>query len=145
MQPAEIIKFIENRYKKSYFTQSCGIQIIDINCGKASVGLDLKLTEHTNLHGTMHGGLVMTLIDNATGIAGASIGKSVVTLSATIDFIKGAKPGEFVVATAEIRSMEDSIINMVTNLYSRDTSTIFATGMSCMFIVDKFSDIPEKW
>ncbi|MCD7974599.1 MAG: hypothetical protein LUF25_02145 [Phascolarctobacterium sp.] len=85
----------------------------------------------------------MTLIDNATGIAGAGIGKSVVTLSATIDFIKGAKSGEFVVATAEIRSMEDSIINMVTNLYSSDTSTIFATGMSCMFIVDKFSDIDK--
>lgn len=61
--------------------QECGIYIVDMSCGSATVAVKVDPKRHANLNGMAHGGLVATLADNATGIAGATIGKRVVTIN----------------------------------------------------------------
>ena len=49
---------------------------------------------HTNLNASLHGGMFMTLMDNSTGIAAATMGKRVVTVTTSTTFIKGARIGD---------------------------------------------------
>ena len=107
MQPEEIIRSVKDIYTHNAFMQHCGIKVHSISCGKAAVGLRIDPAIHTNLHGKLHGGLLTTLVDNATGIACAAMGKRVVTVSMTVDFIKGAPSGAMVEAQAEVVSHND--------------------------------------
>lgn len=145
MQKADVLAKITEIYKSNSFMHLCGIQIKGIGCGQATVGLVIDGARHTNVNGKLHGGLLMTLMDNATGIAAASRGKRVVTVSMTVDFIKGAQAGDAVEAHAEIRYMDTANITMEINIYNAATGKLLATGMSCMMIIDTFSGIPESW
>ncbi len=145
MQPTEIIKFIKDLYQKNNFMQYCGIQVISICCGEASVGIEVNSTHHTNLNGRLHGGLLMTLIDNSTGIAAASVGKRAVSTTTSINFIKGAKPGDFVIATANVLDIDGSIINLKITVRDKATNTILATCIATMVSIADFPGIPEKW
>lgn len=80
MVEAEKIKAkVSEIYSHNNFMQECGIYIVDMSCGSATVAVKVDPERHANLNGMAHGGLVATLADNATGIAGATIGKRVVT------------------------------------------------------------------
>lgn len=58
------------------------------------------------------GGWWRTLADNATGIAGATIGKRVVTSTLAIDFIKGAPVGTTISATSHITHADDRLVTI---------------------------------
>ena len=120
MQPEEIIRSVKDIYTHNAFMQHCGIKVHSISCGKAAI--------HTNLNGKLHGGLLTTLVDNATGIACAAMGKRVVTVSMTVDFIKGAPSGAMVEAQAEVVSHNDRLITMQIHVYDTDADTLLATG-----------------
>ena len=145
MQKADVLARIKEIYADNSFMHLCGIQIKDIGCGSATVGLVIDGARHTNVNGKLHGGLLMTLMDNATGVAAASCGKRVVTVSMTVDFIKGAGVGDVVEARAHIRHMDTANINMEINVFNAATGKLLATGMSCMLAIDTFDGIPEKW
>ena len=145
MQKAEVLAKIKEIYAANSFMNLCGIGIKDIGCGSATVGLVIDGARHTNVNGRLHGGLLMTLMDNATGVAAASCGKRVVTVSMTVDFVKGAGVGDAVEARAQIRYMDTANINMEVNVYNAATGKLLATGMSCMLAIDAFEGIPEKW
>lgn len=142
--PSEISAYIKELYAHNSFMKLCGIQIIDIACGKARVGLKIDPDRHTNLNNKLHGGLLMTLMDNATGIAAASVGKRVVTVSMTVDFIKGAEAGSFVEAEAVISYQDAANVNMSMNVLD-ENGRMLATGMSCMLAIADFPGIPDKW
>ncbi len=145
MQAKEIVDYVKKLYEKNSFMKLCGIDILDISCGKATVGLKIENDKHTNINEKLHGGLLMTLMDNATGIAAASVGKRVVTVSTTVDFIKGANAGSFVEATANIRHIDTDRVIMEMNVTDKETGRILATGISCMLSIADFPGIPQEW
>lgn len=145
MTPKAIYDYIDELYTHNTFVQLCGIKTLDISCGQAAVGLRLDAAKHTNLNASIHGGLIMTLMDNATGIAAATIGKRVVTVSMTTAFIKGAPVGALVEATAKISHQDDNILTMNILVRDRENDIFLASGISSMFIIADFPGIPEKW
>lgn len=144
MTADDIIAHVREIYSKNKFMNYCGIRIVHISCGKARVGLTIDSEKHTNLNNKLHGGLLMTLMDNATGIAAASVSKRVVTVSMTVDFIKSADAGSVVEAEAVISYMDKSTVNMNMNMYDNE-GKILATGISSMLSIAEFPGIPEKW
>lgn len=144
MKADEIVSYVKEIYSQNKFMNYCGIKIIHIGCGKARVGLKIDPEKHTNLNNKLHGGLLMTLMDNATGIAAASVGKRVVTVSMTVDFIKSADAGSIVEAEAVISYMDKSTVNMNMNMYDAEGKTM-ATGISSMLSIADYPGIPEKW
>lgn len=145
MTPKEIYEYIDELYTHNAFVQLCGIKTSAISCGKASVCLRLDAARHTNLNASIHGGLLMTLMDNATGIAAAAIGKRVVTVSMTVDFIKGAPVGSLIEAEAAITHRDDNMLTMTIHVYDRDHNNLLASGINSMLIIADFPGIPEKW
>lgn len=141
----DIISKVEELYAHNGFMNHCGIHIIDIACGKARVGLKVIDGIHTNLNSKIHGGLLMTLMDNATGIAGASIGKRVVTMSMTTSFIKDADVGALIEAEAVITSILEDKITMAITVTDKGNDKLLAIGISTMLVIANFEGIPEKW
>ena len=145
MSPKEIYNYIDHLYKSNVFVQLCGIKIHSISCGRAAVGLRIDPAKHTNLNASIHGGLLMAIMDNATGIAAASIGKRVVTVSMTVDFIKGAQVGSLVEAEAYITHRDGNMLTMSIHMYDKDHNRLMASGINSMLIIADFPGIPENW
>ncbi len=145
MTPAQIYHFIDELYTHNSFVTACGIKTRAISCGRACVGLRIDDSRHTNLTHNLAGGLIATLIDNATGIAGATIGKRVVTLSMTIDFLKAASAGALVEAEACITHTQGNVISMRTHIYDRTHKKVLGSGISTMFAVGDYPGIPPQW
>ncbi len=53
-----------------------------------------------NCHGTAHGGFLFSLADTCAGLLALADGHSYVTLDASFHFLRAAKPGDMVTATA---------------------------------------------
>ena len=140
MVEAEKIKAkVSEIYSHNNFMQECGIYIVDMSCGSATVAVKVDPERHANLNGMAHGGLVATLADNATGIAGATIGKRVVTSTIATDFIKGAPVG------TTITHADDRLVTINIEVRDLDNDTLVAKATAAMIVVDTFAGIPEKW
>lgn len=145
MEKKDIIIKIHELYADNAFMKLCGIKLLEVSCGKVTVGLSVDEHKHTNINKRLHGGLLMTLMDNATGIAGASLGKRVVTVSMTIDFIAAGLPGSNIEATAVVTHMDSKSLTMTADVRDIDANRLLATSISSMIIMDTFEGIPEKW
>lgn len=55
-----------------------------------------------NCHSTAHGGFLFSLADNCAGLLALADGQSYVTLDASFHFLRAAKPGDMVTATATL-------------------------------------------
>lgn len=71
--------------------------------GVARVTLDVG-DRHLNPHGTVHGGVIATLVDTAMGeaVATTADGERPATIDMTVAYLEPAGPGRLV-ATAEVR------------------------------------------
>lgn len=145
MEREQIIQRIKDIYAGNGFMHHCGIEVHEINCGSAKVGLRVKRGPDTNLNDKLHGGLLMTIMDNATGIACASLGKRAVTVSMTVNFIKSAPVGSLVEAEAVVKSVVDGMMDLVIHIHDLDHKKLLAVGLSTLMIIADFPGIPEKW
>lgn len=81
-------------------------------------GDDLPLTltpgdEHANTHGTVHGGLLATLLDTACGRevrSGLDEGSSAATVSLTVTYLRPGTLGKELSATAETMHRGGSLV-----------------------------------
>ena len=64
MSPKEIYNYINHLYQGNAFVQLCGIKTHSISCGRAAVGLRIDPAKHTNLNASIHGGLLMAIVNN---------------------------------------------------------------------------------
>lgn len=145
MEAEKIKAMISEIYSHNKFMNMCDIYIVDMSCGSATVALKVDPEKHANLNGMAHGGLVATLADNATGIAGATIGKRVVTSTLAIDFIKGAPVGTTISATSHITHADDRLVTIKIEVRDVDNDTLVAKVTAAMIVVDTFPGIPAKW
>jgi uncharacterized protein (TIGR00369 family) len=67
---------------------------------------------HGNVHGIVHGGLLMTLIDNALGLTvwEATARQPAVTMQLNTQFIAAARPGDFIEARGEVLRVARSVV-----------------------------------
>jgi len=146
MTKAEILSRIREEYQKNIFTQKlCGIEIRDIGCGSAKLGIIVDGDKHMNLNNSIHGGMTYTLMDNATGVAGASIGKRVVTVSCTANYLSTAHVGDNLEADCRVLSITDKKVNMEMELHNLTSGKLMAVSTSCMLVIGEYPDIPEHW
>lgn len=145
MTKQQILEAIHEIYKENHFTNYCGIEIRDVGCGWGKVGIIVELEKHTNVNGSLHGGMFFTLMDNATGVAGSSIGKRVVTLTSSVVMMKGAKVGDNLEATARVVGQDGDRVNMQMELRNLTTGTLMAEATSCMLVKFVYPNIPSRW
>lgn len=67
---------------------------------------------HTNIHGIVHGGMLMTFADTGLGITvWEALGrKPCVTIQFNIQFLDAAHPGDFVELDAEVLRQSSSVV-----------------------------------
>jgi len=68
--------------------------------------------QHANGHGIIHGGMLVTLLDNALGLTvwNATGHRPAVTMQLNTHFLAAAQPGEFLEARGEILRMAKSVV-----------------------------------
>ncbi|MCQ2381647.1 MAG: PaaI family thioesterase [Acidaminococcaceae bacterium] len=142
----EILNKIRAIYDHNVFTHDCcGIEIRDISYGSAKLGIIVDKKKHINLNNSIHGGMTFTLMDNATGVAGATMGKRVVTVSTTATYLHTANPGDNIEAECNVLSVDGDKVNMEMFCRNLTTGELVGKATSCMLIIGTFPDIPEKW
>lgn len=140
----EIEKFICDTYSRNGFVHYCNIVIESIKCGETILSLEVEDDKHTNIYGAAHGGVLGTLIDTSLGVVAASLGKRVVTLQLSMNYINSIY--FFDKASAKARILHKGMTTMVIEAVVRNgKEEIVATGTGTMFIVGKFDEIPENW
>jgi uncharacterized protein (TIGR00369 family) len=87
------------------FAGRIGAQVEDADDGGARIAFDVR-NEHLNPAGTLHGGVVATLVDTAMGQAvrtTTGAGEVPATSQLTVTYLRPGKPGALVV-TARVRT-----------------------------------------
>jgi acyl-CoA thioesterase len=84
--------------------REAGITLVDIGPGRARTALTVA-ARHVNGHGIAHGGYLFLLADAAFSFACNSHGVSTVASGADIAFLRAARLGEELVASASERSL----------------------------------------
>ena len=75
------------------FREHAGLQVTPLDDGTARVVVDTE-DHHLNDHGTVHGGLLATMLDAAMGTAVQSAGRELpVTVSLTVTYLEPGQPG----------------------------------------------------
>lgn len=91
------------------FREHVALQVEPVDEGTGQVRLDAG-EEHLNPHGTVHGGVLATMIDVAMGTAVATTGgESPVTVSLTVTYLEPGQPGRLT-ATARVRKRGKRLI-----------------------------------
>ena len=80
-------------------SRSIGIEIVGVGTGSAVVRMTVR-TDMVNGHGVCHGGLIFMLADSALSFACNSGNVNTLAASASIDFVRPARLGTCLVATA---------------------------------------------
>ena len=91
------------------FPEHTGLQVDEVAEGEGRVALDAA-ERHLNTHGTVHGGVLATMIDAAmAGAVRASGGEQPVTVSLSLTYLEPAQPGHLE-ANARVRKRGKRLI-----------------------------------
>jgi len=100
----ERIAAIRERVERGRFNTWIGMELERLADGEAELGLEVR-ADHLNLMGALHGGVISSLADTATGIAMHSAleeGWTHVTTSLQLTFLAGGKLGDRIVARGRV-------------------------------------------
>jgi acyl-CoA thioesterase len=97
--------------------------------------------ELTNLSGILHGGAVGSLIDMAMNLACFSLGKQATVLGFNTNFLRGAKEGDMVKASAKVLHNGKSTM-VVESRVTDNGGKLLAKARGTFFVVGQIT--PEK-
>ncbi len=144
MDSQTCLEILRDVYKDNQFISFCGITIDFVRCGEAKLSLVVDKTKHTNQYGYTHGGALEALADIALGVACATVGKRVMTLSFNMNFIKNIHAGERATAIAIVR--HNGRRTMVVDVDTlTDEGKLMTRTTATMFVRDSYDNIPENW
>ena len=84
------------------FREHTGLQVDEVADGVGRVVVDTE-DHHLNAHGSVHGGVLATMLDAAMGTAVSATGRDLpVTVSLTVTYLEPGRPGRLE-ATAKVR------------------------------------------
>lgn len=138
-----IRQLITEYYSHNIFMNYCGIKIDYLECGLAKVGMMIDPLKHANLNGAAHGGMLATLADNATGIAAATVGKRVVTVSMNLSYISSLPVGNYASACGRIIGRRDK--QMFIDVDITWNSKLILKAHANMLEFGIFEGVPEVW
>jgi acyl-CoA thioesterase len=95
-------------YDNDAFSQWLGIQILDLDAGKAILKMTLR-PEMTQGFGIAHGGISYSLADSALAFAANSHGRKSVSVETSISHLLAVEVGDVLTATA----IEESLSNKI--------------------------------
>jgi uncharacterized protein (TIGR00369 family) len=101
----EVLEKIREKFEQNHFPKMVGIEIDDIEPGRARLSLEVE-EKHRQLHGIMHGGATATLIDTAVAFAlvGASEpGAKFTTIELKINYLAPIVEGRIVADARLVR------------------------------------------
>lgn len=140
----EYMQVIKDVYSINSFVKLCGMELVDVECGKVTLQMPINAAKHTNLYEVAHGGSLAALADTALGMASASVGARVVTINYTINFIKNLHAGDVATAVATVIQRGHKIIIIRVETFNKE-GTLLTEMLGTMFVIGQFENIPEKW
>ncbi len=132
MGDADIERELAERVRASAFHSWAGLQLVRASPGEVEIALDAR-EHHLNLQGLVHGGMIATLADTATGLAVRSMvpaGRRHVTIQLDVHYLAPGKPGRIsavgktVRVGTQIAYAEADITDERGRLLARATSTV---------------------
>ena len=85
------------------------------------------LSDWINAAGYTHGSVAYAIMDSACAYASASLNKLAVTINGNINYTKGTKVGDRLLAVAEIQTQSAKLMTFAGRVIDQDEKTI-ATG-----------------
>ena len=144
LEPSQVEQWVKDRMHENPFMTLIGAQMDKVACGYAQLSIAIDPKKHANRYGAVHGGVMFAMADTAMGALCYSLGKQVVTLSATINFIKNTmNPDRFIARATPIHVGKSTVIGKVQVFNHEDT--LMADLMVTMFVTGNFDEIPKKW
>ncbi len=89
------VREVRDRFARSAFHRRSGMRLERVEPGEVDVALEV-LPEHLNLVGVLHGGVIATLADTATGLAFRTVlrpGTSHLTSQLSVTFLAPGREG----------------------------------------------------
>lgn len=99
--PPALAAELERAFRTHPFGGLMGIRLASAGIGRATVTFTAS-PHQANLHGTLHGGAIATLLDMAMGAAVYTLNVRAVTVELVVTYLAPANPGELVTATGEV-------------------------------------------
>ncbi|XP_076064897.1 acyl-coenzyme A thioesterase 13-like [Oratosquilla oratoria] len=121
--------------ERGFDKQLSKVRIISGGGGKCVAELKIE-KEHQNRGGTLHGGLVATLVDTITSIALMTSEKQVLGTSVdlSVSFMKAVKDGEEIVMNAETVKAGKTLAFLKLDIRNKVTGDMVATGTHTVYI-----------
>jgi uncharacterized protein (TIGR00369 family) len=135
MEDGAIMEDLRRRIDASPFHSGFGIRVEDARSGEVRLGWEAR-SEHRNLQGLVHGGVLATLVDIAMGLAvrtAAGPARRHVTIELTVHYLRPTAPGrvEAVGTTLRVGSQiafaEGSVIDASGRVLVRASGTYSVT------------------
>ncbi len=125
------IKEVRERFARSAFHAWMGMVLGSVSSGEVEVAIDAE-SHHLNLMGTLHGGVLATLADTATGLAFRTTlepGTAFFTSSLSLTFLAVGAPGRVTATGTVLRHgrrfgyAEADVVDAEGTLLARATTT----------------------
>ena len=145
MKKEAILTRLRHLYRTNPFVHLLSIVIDDAGPGWAKSHMDVA-PHLVNMDGLLHGGALGTLVDNLCGVAGRTLGYSVVTQNISASYIKNVPVGSTAYAACNVLHHGRSTMAMEVNAYSADRR-LLCQAIATMFIAgadEKFQNIWEE-
>jgi acyl-coenzyme A thioesterase 13 len=117
------------------FGKTCGFRLVSMGSGKARVGLTVG-QEVQNLGGTLHGGAIATLVDDAGTIAIMTAdreGRPGVTTDLNVSYFAPAPGGSVVHADAEVLKIGKTLAFVTVDVKRAADGVLVAQGRMTKF------------
>ena len=108
-----------------------GVEILDVRPGYSLLQMEINDT-NVNIYGFAHGGILYTLCDSASGMATYAFGKTNVTLSSSMSYMKSATKGLIQAECNVIHKGRKTAVSTV-NIFNEDND-LLATATFTMYL-----------
>jgi acyl-CoA thioesterase len=127
--------------KRDSFRELLGIKVQEIKDGYSKMSITIT-TEHTNLHGLTHGGIIFALADCAFAEATNFGDNKAVAVQVSINFVKPSREGD--VLTAEASRVSEGKTFSLYNVTVTKENKVLAlfTGLAYKLQPDKAERSP---
>ena len=93
----DVLKSLAEHFEKEPYARLLGIQLAELEQGRALVKMNLS-EDDNNIFGATHGGAIFSLMDAAFELTVNSHGTIAVALNISVNYINPALPGETIYA-----------------------------------------------
>lgn len=115
-----------------------GMQLLEVGEGTAKVKVVVK-SEWLNPTGIMHGGLLVTLMDEMMGLCAYTLNMPAPfsTINLTADFFRSAKAGEELIAEGRMIKAGRQIVNAESSIFNSEGKLVCKSGSNLLAVAKK--------